>query len=410
MLLQPVQFRRTLQRTAMVAAALIAALVALWWLDAKPAAAQGGDATVEIIDFDFAQKEVSIPVGSTLTWSNVGTLPHTATDRGGTFDTQPIAPGESGSITFTAPGTYFYFCRINPSKMNATIKVEPAAEPSKAVRIQTIDPGNIETETLRFDPPQLEVPAGTTVLVANVGGKPHSLTAEDGSFTTGIIPPGPEGGRFAGSNATLTLTQPGTFSFFCDIHPQAMKGTITVTGSPPEGAAAPASAAPRTAAVSIADFEFDQPQVSVAPGGEVTFRNVGEAPHTATFDEVDLDTGNLDTGGSATLVAPLQPGTYTYFCAIHTKMRGTLVVLGQNTPDPAAQPNTTLVAAPGDGSGDGGGESATAVTAAPSPSGYAPGGSISGAMKGWVVATLAVAFFLGGVGITPFLMRRKPAA
>jgi hypothetical protein len=55
------------------------------------------------------------------------------------------------------------------------------------------------------------VAAGTTLLVANIGGKPHTLTADDGSFNTGIVDPGAEGGRFAGKNASVTLNKAGTF-------------------------------------------------------------------------------------------------------------------------------------------------------------------------------------------------------
>lgn len=401
----------TVAATAMAALTTLAVL-AMWWATDSTAGAQEGGAAVNIIDFGFDAPEVSIPVGTTLTWTNTGARPHTATDRGGTFDTQPINPGEQGSITFTAPGTYFYFCRINPLKMNAVVKVDPGPEPSKAVRVQTVDPGNIEGEQLRFDPPQLTVPAGTTLLIANVGGKPHSFTAEDASFSSGIIQPGPEAGRFAGSNATLTLSQPGTFNFFCEIHPAAMKGTITVSGAAAAADAGPAppSNGARTANVSIADFEFKEPQISVAPDAEITFRNIGEAPHTATFDDVNLDTGNLDTGGTAKLTAPNKPGSYSYFCAIHTKMRGVVVVLGQNTADPAAAPSTTAAGganAADEDQADGGGSAAPTVTVAPNPpTAYTAAGTISGAMKGWVIGTVAVGFFLGGVGITPFLRRR----
>ena len=406
------------RRRALVGMAIAGAFLAAWaaWavLTARPAAAQdGGTAAVNIIDFDFDQKSITVPVGTTLTWTNTGERPHTATDRAGTFDTQSINPGATGSVALSAPGSYSYFCRINPSKMNGTIVVTEGPTPSPAVRVQTIDPGNIEGEKLRFDPPELEVAAGTTLLVANVGGKPHSFSAEDGSFDSGIVQPGPEGGRFAGSNATLTLTNPGTFKFFCQIHPQAMTGTVVVTGSPPATTPAPASSGARNAQINIADFEFEEPEISVGPGAELLFRNIGEAPHTATFDDVNLDTGNLDTGGSATLVAPTQPGSYSYFCNVHTRMRGVVVVLGQNTADPAALPNTTIAAAAADddGGGEGTDQAAPAVTVAPGPPlAYSDPGGLSGAMKGWVLATVVVAAFLGGVGLTAFLSRRRSAA
>ena len=63
-----------------------------------------------------------------MTWTNTGERPHTATDRGGTFDTKPIAPGASAEVTLSTPGTYFYFCRINPAKMNRVLTVEPGAD------------------------------------------------------------------------------------------------------------------------------------------------------------------------------------------------------------------------------------------------------------------------------------------
>jgi plastocyanin len=410
---------------AVMAGAGVGALVALWAMSSDPAAAQGGG-SVNIIDFDFEQKSVTIPAGGTVTWNNVGTRPHTATDRGGTFDTQPINPGETGSITLDAPGTYFYFCRINPSKMNGIITVEASPQAAQTVRVQTIDPTNIEGESLRFDPPQLEVKAGTAVLVANVGGKPHSMTATDGEFNTGILQPGPEAGRFAGTNATFRLDKPGTYQFFCEIHAQAMKGTVVVTGSPPPTTAATATtaappttaapaAAPPTAEVAIADFAFAQKQVVVAPGGEVTWRNADVAPHTATFDDVPLDTGNIDSGGTASLTAPNEAGSYSYFCAIHSSMRGTLVVLAEGVADPSASTVPAVaVSAPSDTATTAGGD-ATATSAAAADDGDdgdeqaapAAANSGSGGLKGWVLITIVAACLLAGLGLAPFVARRR---
>src|SRR5205823_7241788 len=169
-----------------------------------------------------------------ITWTNTGARPHTVTDRGGTFDTNPILPGRGGTVSFTVPGTYHYFCRINPTKMNGIVVVKPGAQPAATNRVEAIDPA-LPQETLRFDPNNLTVQAGTTLLFANVGGKPHTLTADDGTFDTGVVPPGGEGGRFAGSNATITLNTPGAHAFRCQIHPQAMQGVLTVVGTQKAG-------------------------------------------------------------------------------------------------------------------------------------------------------------------------------
>jgi plastocyanin len=350
-----------------------------------PAAAQGLAQAADIVDFDFAPKQLDVGLGTTVTWTNKGGRPHTVTDRGGTFDSDPILPGSTGTVTFSTPGTYHYFCRINPSKMNGLVVVagSPAANTN---RVEALDPA-IEGESLRFSPADLTVPAGSTILFANVGGKPHTLTADNGSFDTGVVAPGPEGGRFAGSNATVVVKQPGAIPFHCEIHPAVMKGTLTVTGEAAREGPSPPSSAPRTAGVTTVDFAFDPAQSSVAPGGEVTWTNKGAAPHTATFDDETLDTGRIAPGSLAKLTAPLKPGSYSYRCDVHpARMRGVLVVVGENGDDPARDQ-----AAP-----------AAAVAA-----GGGPGGGVSAL----VLATGVIGAFLGGLGIGAFLRpRRKPPA
>ena len=348
------------------------------------AQAQNAPATVQVVDFTYQPLTMTVDAGTPVTFVNKGQHLHTVTDRGGTFDTNPISPGASSSVTFSVPGTYSYFCRINPVKMNGTIVVKPnPAKASPVNRVQAFDPG-LPNETLRFDPTELTVPAGSTILFANVGGKPHTLTADDGSFSTGVVPPGPENGRFAGTNATLTLPNPGTFPFHCEIHPAAMKGTITVTGEARAGPAA-ASSAPRAVAIDMKNIKFDPAQASVAPGGKVTWTNHDSAPHNAHFDEkldgTEVKLKLINKGETEDLVAPKTPGSYAYICDVHPFMKAVLVVVGQNTADPtkgaaAAKP---LVIKSGPGTG----------------------------VSGFVLATGVIAAFLGGFGISAFV-RRKP--
>jgi plastocyanin len=270
--------------------------------------------------------------------------------------------------------------------MNGVLTVEPGADEARTARVQAVDPGQIG-DKLRFDPSELTVAAGTTLLVANVGGKPHSLTADDGSFDTGIIDPGAQGGRFAGKNASVTLNQAGTFKFHCEIHPAAMKGTVTVTGEAAAGGPAQAAAGPREVDVGAVDFAFEPKDASVAAGGKVTVTNRGQAPHTMTLDDVDLDTGNIAPGASAELTAPDAPGSYSYRCAVHPgRMRGVLVVLGRDTEDPNAQAAPAATPAAATGGGGGG-----------------PGGGVTA----FVLATAVVAAFLGGIGISALALRRR---
>jgi plastocyanin len=348
-----------------------------------PAAAQAAG-KAKIVDFDFSPRRLTVAAGTTVTWSNTGQRPHTATDRGGTFDTKPVAPGASAEVTLSTPGTYFYFCRINPAKMNGVLVVEPGPDDVRAVRVQAVDPG-FTGDKLRFDPDELAVAAGTTLLVANVGGKPHTLTADDGSFDTGVVDPGAEGGRFAGSNASVTLNKAGTFKFHCEVHPAVMKGVVTVTGQGGGAGPAQASAGPRELDVGVVDFGFEPKDASVAAGGTVKVTNRGKASHTMTLDDVDADTGTIAPGSSADLTAPDAPGSYSYRCTVHPgQMRGVLVVLGRDTEDPNAQ-------------------AAPAPPAPPSDTG--PGAGVSA----FVLAAAVVAAFLGGIGISAFALRRRTA-
>ena len=355
-----------------------------------PAGAQtGGKEQARIVSFAFEPPERSVASGTTITWTNNSDRPHTVTDRGGTFDTNPIAPNATGEITFSAPGVYHYFCRINPNKMNGIITVTGDIGQADVNRVEAIDPAPQFTgERLRFVPDTLTVKAGSTLQFANVGGKPHSLTADDGSFDTGNVMPGAEAGRFAGTNASITLKEPGTFKFHCEVHPQAMTGTLTVTGAAPAGPGpAPPSDAARQVSVDTVDFAFKPAQASVAPGGEVTWTNRGSAPHTATFDDVSLDTGTIAPGSSGKLTAPEKPGSYSYKCKIHpAKMRGVLVVVGQNQADPTATAAAKATGPPYAAAGNTG-----------------PGGGISG----FALATGVVAAFLGGFGISAFVRPRR---
>ncbi|MGD2101578.1 MAG: cupredoxin domain-containing protein [Acidimicrobiia bacterium] len=73
------------------------------------------------------------------------------------------------------------------------------------------------------------------------------------------------------------------------------------------------------------------PDSTVIPAGSsVSFVNDSGFGHTVTFDTRDEEPFELDEslpdGGRLDL--DLDPGTYTYFCAIHPTMSGTLVVEG----------------------------------------------------------------------------------
>jgi quinohemoprotein ethanol dehydrogenase len=69
---------------------------------------------VSNIEYRYGPGRIRIKAGTTVTWTNSGELPHTATDMQFTWDTGDIGPGEAKSVTFADPGNYYYICRPHP--------------------------------------------------------------------------------------------------------------------------------------------------------------------------------------------------------------------------------------------------------------------------------------------------------
>jgi len=74
--------------------------------------------------FRYLPTNLNVKVGTTVTWKNNDTAPHTVTslDRVKTLDSDDLAQGDTFSFTFDTPGIYEYFCAIHPN-MKATVTV-----------------------------------------------------------------------------------------------------------------------------------------------------------------------------------------------------------------------------------------------------------------------------------------------
>jgi plastocyanin len=92
--------------------------------DATPTVIDAHEATIEIEDFAFAPPNVSVPLGTRITWLNRDAALHDATDDGGAWQTERLGNGDSDSVTFDTPGTFDYHCSIHPY-MKARITVRP---------------------------------------------------------------------------------------------------------------------------------------------------------------------------------------------------------------------------------------------------------------------------------------------
>ncbi|HEC23774.1 MAG TPA: hypothetical protein ENI95_12750 [Chloroflexi bacterium] len=73
----------------------------------------GEEVVISIADSSFNPAEVTVSVGTTVTWEHNGSLPHTVTADDGSFDSDTLRGGDTFSFTFTEPGTYPYYCRFH---------------------------------------------------------------------------------------------------------------------------------------------------------------------------------------------------------------------------------------------------------------------------------------------------------
>ncbi len=86
----------------------------------QPSAA---NTAVKIDNFVFGPQTVTVPAGTTVTWTNSDDIPHTAVSTDGVFKSKVMDTDEKFSYTFTKAGTYPYYCSIHP-KMTGTVVVK----------------------------------------------------------------------------------------------------------------------------------------------------------------------------------------------------------------------------------------------------------------------------------------------
>jgi plastocyanin len=73
-------------------------------------------------------------------------------------------------------------------------------------------PTEINIDNFSFSPAVATVKAGTTVTWTNRDDIPHTIVADDKSFKSKVLD--------TGEKFTFTPTKPGTYSYFCSIHPK----------------------------------------------------------------------------------------------------------------------------------------------------------------------------------------------
>jgi plastocyanin len=116
---------RRLVAVAVVVVIVIIAVAALLAMQNQPSGGTNNAGTgdsVDIRNFAFSPATLTIPIGTTVTWTNNDTTAHTVTFDNGPFaSSSNLASGQTYAVTFDQAGTFNYHCSIHPSMVAKVI-------------------------------------------------------------------------------------------------------------------------------------------------------------------------------------------------------------------------------------------------------------------------------------------------
>ncbi len=268
-------------------------------------------------------------------------------------------------IAVTSVGYYQYvYCTPEScgTHQETTSTAGTACTPPKCVTI-LINFGSATLTTTAYSPDvaRLVVGVNNTFQFLNNdsqgGGVFHSATAktcpQNCPFDTGVI-------GFNTTKGPFTITTPGTYNYYCVVHPTTMVGTIIVvagSGAPTTTTASSAASSTSATTTSTSQSSSGPPPANAVPvtivkgsgnpsstqwfapgnltivvgiNNTLTWTNVDTSAHTVTSVSVPagaatFNSGIISAGGTYTLTLTV-PGTYQYYCSLHTWMKGTIVV------------------------------------------------------------------------------------
>ena len=77
--------------------------------------------------------------------------------------------------------------------------------------------------------------------------------------------------------------------------------------------------------VSIENFTFNPPELTIKAGTTVTWTNADDIPHSVVEDGTKFRSKALDTGETFSMTFA-DPGDVDYFCGLHPHMKGKIIV------------------------------------------------------------------------------------
>jgi len=177
---------------------------------------------------NFTPASITVPKGDIIKWTNNDKVPHTVTSApdGSVWDSGIIAAGKSYQLDTSKLNAteYDYLCTVHPFMTGKIIITAPVKPVFANV---TIAAGAAKQATSQkyFDPAEISVKTGTTIVWTNADSVAHTVTSGDpnagssGIFDSNLIKPG--------NTFTHEFDSVGTTPYFCTVHPW-MTGKVTV--------------------------------------------------------------------------------------------------------------------------------------------------------------------------------------
>ena len=176
----------------------------------------------------FDPASISVEKGNIIEWKNNDKVAHTVTSApdGGVWDSGIISSGKSFRLDTSKLNSteYDYLCTVHPFMQGKIIITSPV-KPVYANVTMVVGAATQAAGQKYFDPAEISVKTGTTVVWTNADSVSHTVTSGDpsagpsGAFDSDLVKPG--------KTFTHVFSSVGTTPYFCSVHPW-MIGKVTV--------------------------------------------------------------------------------------------------------------------------------------------------------------------------------------
>jgi len=97
-----------------ICAGMVMSALLVWVAMSLAAEPRGSVVKVKIDNFSFSPQILTVPAGTTVTWTNNDDVPHTVVSTTKKFASKVMDTDDQFSFTFSDPGTFDYYCSVHP--------------------------------------------------------------------------------------------------------------------------------------------------------------------------------------------------------------------------------------------------------------------------------------------------------